>query len=154
MKSDQQFLADLSRSRQFVNQFAIAAEDAGVSVFLPPERVRPDASVRHEYADRGDLFILGRGEIKTRKNLSFTGRQDFPFPTVMFAEAYTVERWEHPPLMIAIQSATGTAVAVVYGWTRKWWKKERKFDKTVGKEIEVYVCPVEKVRFCDLAEVF
>lgn len=154
MKSDQNFLADLSRSRQFVNAFALAAEQSGVVAFMPPEQVRPDASVRGQYADAGDLFIQGRVEIKTRKNMSFTGREDFPFDSVMFAESYTVDRWLYPPLMIVVQSSAGTACAVIYGWTKRWWRKEKKHDKTVGREIEVYVCPVSKVRFCDRSEVF
>ena len=155
MKDDSSFLRDLSSSRLAVNEFAARFREKGVTIWLPPERTRPDASVRSQYADHGDLMIQGRVEHKVRTNLQFTKREDYPYATVIVDEAYKEdEKACDPPLMYVIENKTRTHAAIVYGWTRKFWSLERKFDPIQGRECVFYTVCKQNVRFCPVDEVF
>jgi hypothetical protein len=155
MKSDQQFLCDLSASRRAVNDFADKLRQTGMQVWLPPQRTRPDATVREQYADNGDLMVQGRVEHKVRTNLHFTSREDYPYPTVIVDEAYKVDaKADTPVLAYIIENASRTVAAVVYGWTRKHWQVEEVYDPKQGRKCRNYTVPKQHVRFCEPQEAF
>lgn len=155
MKQDEKFLSDLGASRVAVNEFAGKLRDSGIQVWLPPERTRPDASVRQLYADSGDLMVQGRVEHKVRNNLNFTSRDDYPYQTVIIDEAYKVDaKSETPVLAYVIENATRTVAAVVYGWTREHWQIEEVYDAKQGRRCRNYTVPVRYVRFCKPQEAF
>ena len=117
MKDDQQFIRDLSTSRIAVNEFASRLRDKGWQIWLPPESVRPDATVRREYGDTGDIMVQGRVEHKVRTNLHFTCRDDYPYDTVIVDEVYKEDsKADDPVLAYIIENASRTHAAVVYGW--------------------------------------
>ena len=155
MKSDKQFLGDLSASRRAVNEFADKLRECGLQAWLPPERTRPDASVRDQYADAGDLMLQGRVEHKVRTNLNFTSKEDYPYQTVFIDEAYKVDaKADTPVLAYVIENATRTVAAVVYGWTRDHWQIEEVFDSKQGRCCRNYTVPLKYVRFCPPQEAF
>ena len=155
MKDSNSFLRDLATSRVAVNEFAQRMRDKGLQVWLPPESVRPDASVRREYADNGDLMVQGRVEHKVRTNLHFTSREDYPYPTVIVDEAYKVDaKADTPVLAYIIENASRTVAAVVYGWTRKHWQVEEVYDPKQGRRCRNYTVPKQHVRFCEPQEAF
>ena len=155
MKDNSSFLRDLSTSRLAVNEFAHRMRQKGLQVWLPPESVRPIASVRREYADDGDLMVQGRVEHKVRTNLHFTCRDDYPYATVIVDEVYKEDaKSEDHVLCYVIENAERTHAAVVYGWTRKNWRVERRRDPIQGRECDFYTVHKDKVRFCTVDEVF
>jgi hypothetical protein len=155
VKDSNSFIRDLGQSRMAVNEFAARCRQKGVAVWLPPERTRPDESVRAQYADDGDLMVQGRVEHKVRTNLQFTCRADYPYPTVIVDEVYKEdEKAGDPPLMYVIEDKTRTHAAIVYGWTRKHWQQETKHDPIQNRECVFYTVDKRHVRFCQVDEVF
>jgi hypothetical protein len=155
VKDSNSFLRDLSTSRVAVNEFARRMREKGLQVWLPPESVRPDASVRREYADNGDLMVQGRVEHKVRTNLHFTCRDDYPYDTVIVDEVYKEDaKADSHVFCYVIENAARTHAAVVYGWTRKAWDVERRRDPIQGRDCDFYTVPKSMVRFCTVDEVF
>jgi hypothetical protein len=155
MKSDNQFLGDLNASRRAVNEFADKLRETGLQAWLPPERTRPDAAVREQYADAGDLMVQGRVEHKVRHNLNFTCREDYPYQTVIIDEAYKVDAKDASPVLAyVIENASRTVAAVVYGWTRDHWQIEEVYDPKQGRRCRNYTVPLRYVRFCPPQEAF
>jgi hypothetical protein len=155
MKDDNSFIRDLNESRDAVNEFAAKARARGVQVWLPPEVVRPDASVRRQYADDGDLMLQARIEHKVRTNLSWTCRSDYRYPTVIVDEVYKEDaKADRPVLMYVIEDQTRRNAAVVYGWTRGNWGIEEMHDPIQGRLCQFYTVDKSLVRFCRVEEVF
>jgi hypothetical protein len=155
MKDENSFIRDLGHSRVAVNQFAAKCRERGIAVWLPPERTRPDESVRSEYSDDGDLMLQGRVEHKVRTNITFSSRDDYPYETVIVDEVYKEDqKASDPPLMYVIEDRTRTYAAIVYGWTRKYWRKETKPDPIQRRECTFYTVDKRHVRFCRVEEVF
>jgi hypothetical protein len=155
MKDDNSFIRDLGESRYAVNEFAAKARARGVQVWLPPEVVRPDASVRHQYADDGDLMIQARIEHKVRTNLSWTCRNDYRYPTVIVDEVYKEDaKADRPVLMYVIEDQKRQHAAVVYGWTRDKWCIEEMHDPIQKRTCRFYTVDKSLVRFCGIEEVF
>lgn len=152
MKEDEAFLRDLERSRRSVLRVADAMRSKGVIVSVPETITRPDASVRRQYADRGDLFATARVEVK-RRGLHFTCRADFPYQTLIVDEVYKVEDKSDPLLMYAILSQSEDYAAVVYGWTRGQWERQTMHDRAQNRACEYYVIDKDRVRFCPVSEV-
>jgi hypothetical protein len=153
MKPDADFLDDLKESRGRVSRFAAICKSQGVKVLLYPEVVRPDAAVRSEYADDGDLLVMLRVEHKGR-GLRFNNAADFPFDTVLVDEVYKIDRIQQRPFWYVSENEEGTRVVVVSSRTMPQWVKVKKFDKRQNRECEFYACPTHLCRFCDISEVF
>jgi hypothetical protein len=155
VKDDNSFIRDLNESRDAVNEFATKAWAKGVQVWLPPEKVRPDVSERREYADDGDMMLQARIEHKVRKNLSWTCREDYRYPTVIVDEVYKEDaKSDRPVLMYVIEDQTRQHAAVVYGWTRSKWNVERMHDPIQNRVCEFYTVDKRYVRFCQVDSIF
>ena len=153
MKTDTQFLTDLESSRRNVWRFASIQKAAGVDIVINPATTRPDATVRGDHADDGDMELRIRVEHKVR-NIDFTSREDFPYKTLIVAEVYSIERQNGKPFVYVIESRSGSHAAVVYSRSMHKWSKVRRWDAAQGRECEFYEAPLESVRFCPLEEVF
>lgn len=154
MQSREKFLNDLGASRSAVNEFAALHKSRGVSVWMPPQSTTPNEAERWNHCDSGDLMVQMRVEHKVR-TFQFTGREDFPFKTVIVDECYKVdEKQSDPVLAYIISNSDGSRVAVVYGWTRPHWSVDRRFDPKQNRECDFYTVPLERVRFCSPDEVF
>ncbi len=152
MKDDNAFLSDLSRSRQDVNKFAEKLRLDGFHAWLPPERTRPDSSVRGQYADDLDIMLQGRIEHKVRTNIAFTCRDDFPYDTVIVDEVYKENaKASHQLLAYVIENPARTHAAIVYGWTRAYWLIETRDDPKQRRACDFYTVPKRLVRFIDLS---
>jgi hypothetical protein len=154
MKNDEEFLRDLAKSRSDVDHFAERLKARGVDVVVLSAETRPDASMRRQYADRGDMTVTLRVEHKVRQ-LDFTNRTNFPYETVIVDEAYKVREKSHIPLgMYVLENRNRTHAAVVYGWTQGQWEIETIYDRHQGRTCENYVVHKSLVRFCPVDEVF
>lgn len=157
MKDEERFLADLSASRQAVNRFAGMLRSRGINAWLPPEQTRPDASVRRDYSDAGDLMLQMRVEHKVRHNLTWTCREDFPWPTVIIDEVYNFDQKLScgPPLAYVIENSGRTHAAVVYyAITRPHWQVKTLYDQAQNRACDFYVVDKRWVRFCPVENVF
>ena len=155
MKDDESFIRDLGRSHQAVNDFAERSRRNGWQLWLPPEVLRPDASLRRLYADDGDLMLQVRIEHKVRTNITWTCRADYPFQTVIVDEVYKVDKKSDMPVfMYVIEDQTAQYAAIVYGLTRRHWKTERMRDRIQNRDCDFYTIDKDKVRFCVIDEVF
>ena len=150
---DKTFLNRLEQSRRDVEKFAAAVAPTGVTVLLPPAINRDCRENWADYSDDGDAVVHFWIEHKKR-SFSFTSREDYPYQTVIIDEVYKVNSKPHPCCMYVIQDKTLQHAAIIYGWTRPFWKKERMFDKAVGRHVECYTVDKENVRFCKNTEVF
>jgi len=151
MKDDRQFLGDLAKSRQAVNEFAGLLRSHGVPAWLPPEQTRPDAATRRAYSDAGDVMVQIRLEHKWRHDLSFTCRDDYPYQTVFIDEVYNFDQKAvyGPPLGYVIENAERTHAAFVYyAITRPHWRIESHFDSKQRRQCDYYVVDKSRVRFC------
>lgn len=155
MKSNAQFLEDLSRSDASVAEFAALLRSNGVRTFLPPGLHYPAGQMASDgrrviYSDKGDMTIQARVEHKVR-SLNFTSRDDYPFKTVFIDEKYKIDNQKKDDALLAyvIQNKSGTRIAVIYGWTKRYWQVERVFDPKQQRHCENYAVPLAHVRFCD-----
>jgi hypothetical protein len=148
------FVADFRASISAVERFAYTLRRLNVSVWMPPSDLGPDHGTRMEYADSGDLMIQLRAEHKVR-NLNFTSREDFPFPTIIIDEKYKVDAKASLPLFAYfIQSANSNCVAVIYGHTKHRWTTQESWDPKQSRTCTYYVVPIQFVRFCKPEEIF
>lgn len=150
MKTDQQFLRALENSRACVNAVAQWLVDLGYDVAVKPSPVRPDASVRHEYADSGDLELRMRVEVKHR-SVPFTDRDSYPFQTVIVDETYKVDRLDRRSLYAyVIVNEARTHAAVIKADTISQWTIMSTYDSKEGESRRFYVCDVSLAQFYNM----
>ena len=149
----EQFKARLQRSREHFAEFARKQATMGVDIYSPPINDAPTHASRWKHRDTSDGLMVVHVEHK-RRGVSFTDRDSFPYGTVIVDEVYKINTKEHPCLVYICENAAGTHAAVVYGWTRRHWLKETRFDPIQNRDCEFYTCPKDMVRFCETQEVF
>lgn len=150
VKAETTFLNNLAQSVPVT--FRVAAwlqRDQGMDVRVLPVAVRPDAAQRLEFGDDGDIELILRVEVKKR-GLHFTGRGDYPYPTVIVDEAYKVDRAGRRFWAYYIVNETETAVCMVPAASRKFWELRPRFDSKEGEQRMFYECPVEHCRFFEM----
>jgi hypothetical protein len=148
-----QFDAALLASRQRTNDLAVAWLRQGVQVWLPPLMVAGKHGTREQCVDAGDMSVVMRVEHKVR-SLTWSSRDDYPYPDVMLEEQYKIDNKPSPFLCYVIESGDGKCAAVVYGWTRPHWVYRSTFDRRSGRGGQWAFCPKKWVRFCHPKEVF
>jgi hypothetical protein len=142
---DPTFVSDLNRSKEAVWRASRWLSDQGFHVVVAPTIVRPDPSVRDEYGDDGDIQIVQRVEIKRRPGIHFTGRDDFPYPSIIVDVAHAWDRAHPKPYAYMIFNDDMTHCCIVKGDTSKHWSRTSKFAR--GREREYLECPIEFCRF-------
>lgn len=153
MKPSPEFFTDLGASRTRVAQRVEELCAMGLYAETHPHEDRPHSSVRMDYADNGDLWLCARVEHKIRE-LHFTGRDDYPYRTIIVDEQYKVDRRTDAVLAYIIENKPGTCAAVVYGWQRDLWKLERIWDNRANRYGMFYTIDKAHVRFCKPQEAF
>lgn len=146
-----QFRDALHKARDRTNALALAWMRRGARVFLPPLAVAGVDGTRGECVDTGDVFVTLRVEHKVR-GISWTGREDYPYPDVLIDETYKLAK-DETLLAYVIESADGKSAAVVYPWTKPHWVARNTFDKRAGRGGSFTFCPKKFVRFCKPDEV-
>jgi len=116
------------------------------------------------FEDDGDLTFTGRVECKHRK-IKFTGKEDFPYPTVILDETYKLrqphvtqgmwEQFSHREQLAHIKwfhsywivSEDMRYAAVVTPHTKSHWVQRQVKDRTENRMCMNYECPVEHCRW-------
>jgi hypothetical protein len=152
-EQDPTFRADLEDSSRWVQKVASWLHDSGNRVVLNPVRFRPSSDRLEEYSDDGDLGIIHRLEVKHR-NLSFTGAEDFPYPTIIVDAARLWDEAKPKPYGYILLNQKGTHAAVALGRDWKKWKKTKRKDsmRTPPREREYYEAPVHTLRFVEVGQ--
>jgi len=152
-RTDPTFVADLIESRRSVLAVAIWLRGLGYTVTVPETVIRPDPSVRRDYADAGDVVSVvkpdgstaDRVEVKGRPGMTFTVDR-FPYRSVMFG---AVHRVDHPDLPTAeahvVVSGDFAAAGVVKEESRP--RRTRKTVTRLGRPQETYLAELDDVRF-------
>jgi len=127
-----------------------------------PKTYAKNQSERMDHLDHGDIKVtltMFSGTIKRimgvkGRSLTFTGRQDFPFPDLIVC---SVKSWDHsnpkPRGFISI-NVDETHCAIVWSSTIRAWKKRDFVDGRPNRgETETnYVCPIHCVQFFNMRE--
>jgi len=140
-RTHEQFLGELAASSSAVTRVASwLVEKQGIPVVLQPTFQAQTFDKRADYADDGDLGVLMRVEVK-RRDLSFTGTNDYPYPTAIVDACPNFDK-KHPKpwLYILLNSEMSAALVVNVGVTQKYWVKQELFDGRNHVKQPFYVC--------------
>jgi hypothetical protein len=148
--SDPSFLADLRESQESVDRVAKWLREKGYPVVVRPTFERPDPTQMSNFSDSGDLEILQRVEVKQRKSLTFTSRDDFAYPTLIVDACHCYDNARPKPFAYVILNRSMTAAFLVPNASRSHWLKIKKYDRFKGRERCFYECPIEHVQFVTL----
>ncbi len=152
-RDDPTFLEDLRRSNTSVEIAAKWLAGRGHPVIVRPVIERPDPSVRGEYGDDGDLEIIQRVEVKQRIGLTFTSKDDFPYPTIIVDVCHSYDRARPKPYAyIILNREMSGALIVDVKTTRRDWVKVDKFDRHTNRQRSFYECPLELVSYESMIE--
>ena len=150
-RDDPTFLADLRASQHSVALVERWLLARGLTVVRPPLYARADVAERRAYRDQGDLGIVHRVEVKHRR-FPFTGRADFPHPSVLVDSCYLYDHAQPKPYAYVIVNQEQTRGLLIYTQaTRAAWTRDTIYDNVKRRAREVYLCPLNKVHEIDFA---
>jgi len=151
-QKDPDFIKDLRESRDAVMVAAEWLNKKGFPVVIKPTFERPKSSDMAEFADDGDLEIMQRIEVKRRKSLTFTSKEDFPYDTLIIDVCHTYDKAKIKPYAYIILNEKMDCAFIAYSKNQKFWKKTIKSDRFKGRDREFYECPIEYVKFVKIKE--
>lgn len=154
MNEEARFRSELAQSWEAV--FAVARYIHGLGeweIHIGPYRVRPSYEQRDGYGDEQDLAVRKFGawrriEVKWRRSLEFTCRDDFPFPVVFVDRAPKAEKGVPDSYFICNHALTHAAI--IHSSTREHWIKRYCHDPTKGYGGDVYECSIAHAKFVSL----
>ena len=150
-KNDPGFVQDLIDSQESVLLAAKWLLNRGFRVTVNPTKIRPSVDKMSEYSDGGDLEISERVEVKAR-SISFTCKEDFPFPTIIVDVAHAWDKASPKPALYLLFNKDKTHIAIVKRSTSSKWVKSEKADKLKGRSRSFYECPISLVEFCSVRQ--
>lgn len=148
--SDPTFLDDLRDSQESVERVAKWLRGKGYPVVVRPTFERPDPAMMAEFSDAGDLEILQRVEVKQRKSLTFTSKEDFSYSTIIVDACHCFDNARPKPFAYVILNREMTAAFVVPSSTRAHWRQVVKRDRFKNRDRNFYECPMEHVQCVQL----
>jgi len=142
-RDDPTFVADLLTSRIAVEHVARWFLGRGHPVVINPTFVRPTAIEMDAYRDHGDLGVLLRIEVK-RRAFTFTGRDDYPFATVIVDNCHLFDGARPKPFAyVTVSQDLAAGFLIEVARTQHAWTRRAFWDRTKKRERNVYECPVE-----------
>jgi hypothetical protein len=147
--TDPGFVEDFLASDEAVWAVARRLRLKGHTVHIPPIRIRKRAQDRAEFMDNGDLraFKLGKPaftvEVKQRLDFDFSGKLDYPFPTVFVDNVHHWDAMRPVPAWVFVCNLDLTVALVVSGLSRPTWTIRRFKDR--GRTRQCYECPMKHV---------
>jgi hypothetical protein len=162
---DPNFEQDLENSKPAVDAVAAWLRRRGRGVYVRPVVVRPDPSVRHLYADKGDMMVYPgpipdglaapppggtRFEGKHRPGIDFKGktrREGFPYVTLIVDVITTWDKADPKPHAYVIANKSLTGCFVVKGATSPHWKTVTRYCAAQGRYRDYYEVGMEHVEY-------
>ena len=80
-----------------------------------------------EFADDGDLEIMQRIEVKRRKSLTFSSKEDFPYNSLIVDVCHTYDKAKIKPYAYIILNEKMDCAFIAYSKHQKHWKKTVNF---------------------------
>lgn len=148
-QTHQKFLENLRASDRAVQRVAEWLESFGYEVMVNRLAEAPAHAQWQEYADRGDIVIRQRIEVK-QISRAFTGPQDWPFGKKFIVCAkHSYDRARPKPYAYFIVSADGCHFACVdtTSTSRRWYVETRRDVRYGDYSQEFYLCPMELVKW-------
>ena len=130
MKSDDEFVHALRSSDKAVQHIARLLRKRGNPTKVNPLLVRPDRDQWKDYADKGDIHITMRLEVKQRKDDVFLPNGTYRHSTIIIDETYKIDEPKDLKLLgyLIVDKTIRWGFFVPYH-TRKYWKDEERYDK-------------------------
>lgn len=125
------FVAQLRTGYQFAEYVARRMREREIAVRVTPMEIRDDIEDRHRFADEHDLTVGRHRKIRIdvkSRNLAFTSRADYPYPTALVD---TLPGWRaktFKPAAIVLVSQITRAMVVVPRSTEARWTVRRRTD--------------------------
>jgi hypothetical protein len=119
----------------------------GWTVEIPGVRLAPTAKDAPMFVDKGDLFLVKRTRLDVKhRDIDFTGREDFPYPTMFVSNVAAVDRAHDVEAYITV-SRDFSCRAIITKETRPHWIKVDCLASNTGNIETNYACPIEHVIF-------
>jgi hypothetical protein len=143
---DPNFISDLRASQESVRVVASWLASRGYETSVREIRERPSVAEMADYGDGGDIEIVQRIEVKQRKTLTFTDKEDFPYPSLIVDACHCFDRASPKPYAYFILNREMTVAFLVMSDTSKQWKRVTKLDRFKNRNRDFYECPLDLVR--------
>lgn len=137
------FLQQLTIGDKWATHVAAQIMEAGKYAYATPTQVAQTPEQIAEFTAKEKDIMLDRGrtlEVKSR-SLTFTGVEDYPYPTVFVDTAEGWHAKEGKAVAVAVVSQVTGAVVVVPVSTEPMWGVGKVFDSKRGFDIDVLECP-------------
>ena len=141
------FTSYLQGSGKAVAKTAEMLLSKGSAVVIPPTQITPSREQRNDYVDEGDLLIQQRVEVKQRKDIAFTCRNDFPFHTIIIDEVHKFDRAWPKPIYYVIWNKDLTHFAIAMCKHAEKWVKMYRVDSRQDKRCLYYEAYLDDVTF-------
>lgn len=149
---DPHFVKDLLESDKHVRRVAErlrAVLPENVPVNVQELRIRPTESQMAEFSDDGDLRVGGQRVECKRRNLRFSGPEDFPYPTAIVDVTHTFDAarsTETPVVGYIIDSQDESGCVCVLASTYDRWRVRTRRDRFKQRDRRFY--EVDKELLC------
>jgi len=145
LEDDDSFIEQLIRGRGDECRVAFELFDAGHAIRSQKLMLRDTVDDRVDFVDQCDLLVNERDWVEVKgRELTFTGPDDFPFPTAFVGRC---SRWEQrselPVAVVLLSRVTHAKVVVPVRSTRKHWTREHCWDRVTREWEWSYACPKE-----------
>ena len=153
-KSTHQFHKDWLASQAPVEAVLRHVQHHGFKATAPEQKFRSSFETRFQEVDDGDIHMeyegeMVRVEVKQRPDMTFTGKEDFPFPTAIIEETYKLEKPGAPDLLCIVvcnRDLTHAGIA---------WKKHDEHWSTMDAFVHgawrtMTTCPVKWMTWVQL----
>jgi hypothetical protein len=137
-RTHQAFLRNLRDSEKHVLHAARWLAKSGATVSYSPSTEAPTHGEWKQHADRGDLTLSLRLEIK-RISRNFTSPDDWPFKDFIVCARHAWDRALPKPYGILCLNPKGTHAAFVAASTQHLWRSESRLDRRYGYEQDFYI---------------
>jgi len=93
-----------------------------------------------------------RIEVKRRKSLTFSSKEDFPYDSLIVDVCHSYDKAKIKPYAYIILNEKMDCAFIAYSKHQKHWKKTVKADRFKGRDREFYECPMEHIKFVKIKE--
>mgnify|MGYP003140581418 CR=1 FL=1 len=133
MSNTRKFQKHLRESRDSVWKVAKSLFKQGFSPTVNYSQVMPEQEPWSSYVDDGDIYLNIKVEVKQRKRMSWTCREDFPYDTIFVCAKASYQRSNPKPYAYICVDDDMSHCAVIYNGTFPEWEEFRMPDERYGE---------------------
>lgn len=150
-ENHRKFLEHLRASDSTVDMIAGWLRRKGFETVRKPATEAPTRDQWESHADKGDLYVLKRIEVK-RLSVDFTCLEDWPYgPKFIVCARHSFDLANPKPASYVIVNSHGTHAAVVDSRdSGNWYSEWRRDSRYKDVAQEFYLSPLKLVKFIKL----